>query len=282
MIDFRHELVLPNDDLPFKMFVFEGKNGSYKVSKHWHRSVEIFYVMKGSIRFYIDSQLYTLNPGQFALVNSNEVHSVDCPDPNFTVVLQIPQGLFEKYLGDAGSLLFSHSRMEDERLAGLIWHMYEEYENKKYGYLLDILGSFYQLLYLLVTEYRVLEIDEERKKQHRNLDKLSHITNYIQVNYREDLTLEGVARIFGFSPAYLSRMFQKYVGINYKSYVLELRTEAGYRLLMNTDRPVGEIAVTCGFPDSRSFAKAFRKRYGMLPTEYRKSSGSKEADENDM
>ena len=95
----------------------------------------------------------------------------------------------------------------------------------------------------------------------------------MQVNYREKLSLEGVAHIFGYSPAYLSKMFQKYAGINYKAYLLELRTEAGYRLLMNTELPSGQIALECGFPDSRSFAASFRRRYGLTPAEYRKMFG---------
>lgn len=273
-MDFRHELVLPNEDLPFKLFVFEGKDGNYKVTKHWHRSVEIFLVLEGSIDFYINSRLYRLEQGQFILVNSNEVHSIDCPDPNFTLVLQIPRGLFEKYLGEADVLLFQRSCAQDGVLSSLIRRMQEAYAQRQTGYLFRILSDFYQLMYLLVTDYRILEIDEERRKQNRNLDRLSRITNYIQVNYREDLTLEGVARIFGFSPAYLSKMFQKYAGINYKTYILDLRTEAGYRLLMNTELQVGEIASECGFPDSRSFAKSFRRRYGMPPAEYRKNRKS--------
>ena len=270
-MDFRHELVLPNEDLPFRLFVFEGKDGSYKVSKHWHRSVEIFLVLEGSIDFYIDSSLYRLGQEQFILVNSNEVHSIDCPEPNFTLVLQIPRGLFDAYIGDVDHLLFSRSCQKDEALACLIRRMQKAYEQRQTGYLLQILSAFYQIMYLLVTDYRILEVDEERKRQNRNLDRLSKITNYIQVNYREDLTLEGVAHIFGFSPAYLSKMFQKYAGINYKTYVSDLRTQAGYRLLMNTKMPVGEIAMECGFPDGRSFAKAFRRRFGAPPAEYRKS-----------
>lgn len=271
-MDFRHELVLPNEDLPFKLFVFEGKDGGYKVSRHWHRSVEIFLVLEGSMDFYINSQLYRLSPGRFIIVNSNEVHSIDCPDPNYTLVMQIPRGLFETYLKDSDSLLFCRSCQKDGRLAELIAQMHEAYERKEEGYLFCILSGFYELMYLLVTDYRMaaLNIDEEHIRRHENLDRLSHITNYIQVNYRENLTLEGVARVFGFSPAYLSKMFQKYAGINYKTYVLDLRTQAGYRLLMNTQLPVGEIASDCGFPDSRSFAMAFRKRYGMPPAEYRK------------
>ena len=38
-MDLKRELVIPNDDLPFKMFVFEGKNGNYRVTKHWHDTV---------------------------------------------------------------------------------------------------------------------------------------------------------------------------------------------------------------------------------------------------
>ena len=79
-MDFRHELVLPNVDLPFRLFVFEGKDGNYKVSKHWHRSIEIFLVLEGGIDFYINAQRYRLLPGEFMLVNSNEVHSIDSPE----------------------------------------------------------------------------------------------------------------------------------------------------------------------------------------------------------
>lgn len=280
-MDFRHELVLPNEDLPFKLFVFEGKNGSYKVSRHWHRSVEIFLVLEGSIDFYINAVRCRLSRGQFILVNSNEVHSIDCPYANDTLVLQIPRGLFEKALGDADSLLFLRTCGKDAQLAEYIRRMHESYEQKQSGYLFRVLSDFYSLMYLLVTDYRILEVDEERRKQNRNLDRLSHITNYIQVNYKDSLTLEGVARIFGFSPAYLSRMFLKYAGINYKAYVQDVRTEAGCRLLLNTRLPVGEIALECGFPDSRSFAKEFRKRYGFPPAEYRRKYFADTQTEND-
>ncbi len=41
-MDISHELIMPNDDIPFKMFIFEGKDGNYHREKHWHRSIEIF------------------------------------------------------------------------------------------------------------------------------------------------------------------------------------------------------------------------------------------------
>ena len=41
-------MIIPNDNLPFKLFLFEGGEGKYKRASHWHRSIEIFLVMKAA------------------------------------------------------------------------------------------------------------------------------------------------------------------------------------------------------------------------------------------
>ena len=53
-MEFQHELIIPNEGFPFKLFLFEGRNGNYVREKHWHTSIEIFAVMEGSLYFYID------------------------------------------------------------------------------------------------------------------------------------------------------------------------------------------------------------------------------------
>ena len=44
-MEFQHELIIPDEGLPFKLFLFEGRNGNYVREKHWHTSIEIFTVM---------------------------------------------------------------------------------------------------------------------------------------------------------------------------------------------------------------------------------------------
>ena len=51
-MEFQHELIIPNEGLPFKVFLFEGGNGNYVREKHWHTSVEIFAVMEGRLDFF--------------------------------------------------------------------------------------------------------------------------------------------------------------------------------------------------------------------------------------
>lgn len=89
-------------------------------------------------------------------------------------------------------------------------------------------------------------------------------------HYSEDLKLSEVATVFGYSAEYLSRMFKKYAKINFKTYLQDIRMTYAYRDLMNTDKTISQIALEHGFCDSRGFAKEFRKRYNVLPSESRK------------
>ena len=272
-MDLKRELVIPNDDLPFKMFVFEGKNGNYRVTKHWHDTVEIFVVFEGEIDFYINASYFGLSKGRFIIVNSNEVHSIDVPKENFTIVVQIPPEEFERFK-EGEYMLFAHTsegyKEQDAQFVRLVRQMYTAYAEKRYGCELEVLSDYYRLLHFLVTKYQAKDVDGEQVKKNRQMKKLYRITSYIQEHYREDVTLETVAGLFGFSPTYLSRIFKKYANVNYKTYVLNVRVEYAYKELVNTGQSINKIAESCGFPDGRSFTKAFAARFGITPDKYRK------------
>ena len=134
-MEFSHELVLPNEDLPFRMFLFEGKNGNYVREKHWHRSIEMFVVLEGKLDFYINEEDIHLDEKSFVIVNSNELHSISAPFPNKTIVLQMPLQTFERYYTDEQFICFTHSeRVQDEQLVELVEKMYVTYQKKKTGY----------------------------------------------------------------------------------------------------------------------------------------------------
>lgn len=267
----QHEVIVPNRGLPFKLFLFEGKDGKYIRDKHWHRSVEIFAVKDGSLNFFLNEKKYHLQAGDFVLVNSNEVHSIYAPDPNETIVLQIPLGSFAGYYTEEQFIWFSNSeKSDDERVFSLLNEMYERNTECRMGYELQMLSCFYQLEYLLVTRYRKLEVHEELLKNTKQLKRLGVITGYLKEHYTEDISLEKLAGIFGYSPSYLSRMFQKYAKINYKDYLQSVRFEHAVKELEETEHQIGDIALNHGFPNSKAFSNLMRKKYGYLPNEYRK------------
>lgn len=270
-----HEVIVPETGFPFKLFLFEGREGNYYRDKHWHRSVEIFAVCGGELEFHIDDRLWHLTAGEFMIVNSNEMHSVDSPLPNETVVLQIPVKLFEDYYTGDQFIWFTHEPgRRDERFMELVKELYRIYAEKPCGYDLKMKGIFYNIMYYLVKDYRLTEADQDSVRRNRNMTRLSSITAYMKENYTGDLSLEEVARVFGYSPAYLSRMFQKYAGISFKDHVQSIRLGYALKDLESGKYSITETAIRNGFSGSKVFARALKKKYGMLPSEYKKREKS--------
>lgn len=171
---------------------------------------------------------------------------------------------------------FSHSeRAYDAQVACLIFRMYEVYQEKADGYEFEILSMFYELLHILIKKYRKQEVQDELIKSNQQLNRLGVITTYLKEHYTEDISLEKLAGIFGYSPSYLSKMFARYAGINYKDYLQNVRLEHAITELEETDHQIGEIALAHGFANSKAFTNLFRKRYGMLTSEYRKQLADK-------
>ena len=268
---FEHELIIPNEGFPFKLFQFEGKDGHYVREKHWHRSIEIFAVFEGTLAFFINEEEYPLGSGEFILLNSNEIHSISSPEANRTIVLQIPMNVLRNVETGEGLILFTHSpKRQDSKIMELIGSMYQELQERGSEYEWKVQSDFFMLVYLLLTKYRKREILPEEIRHYRKLNRLSTITGYIRENYTKELSLEMVADRFGCSPSYLSRMFRKYAQTNYKTYLQNVRIEYGFQELANTDHTIGEIALNNGFPNQKAFTREFKKKYGILPSEYRR------------
>ncbi len=270
-MEYSHELIIPNDDIPFKMFIFEGRDGHYVREGHWHRSVEIMALFEGELEFVVDGVSCRLVSGEFMLINSNEVHSIRAPGENLTIVLQIPLDTFKDYYTDENFIYFSHdSHAQDAEVMRLIDRMYETYSTKKCGYDLKVRSQFYELLYLLVTRYRQADVDEDTVRRNQKLNRLTEVTSYMKEHYNESFTLEEIANRFGYSSAYLSRMFRKYAKVNYKTYLDSLRLEHACKDLISTNLTISELSSRNGFPNSKAFTKAFFRKYGQLPSEARK------------
>lgn len=287
-MEFQHELIIPNEGLPFKIFLFEGGRGNYIREKHWHTSIEIFAVLEGELLFYINNEKYPLHAGELLIVNANEIHSVNALKENKTAVIQIPLRQFENYFTAQQFIRFEggiHRETDsenpsDRRLISLVQRLYNVYTERRNGYDFRTISLYYELLYLMVTQYRVTEVEEKELRHNRHLSSLSRITTYMREHYREDLKLSDLAETFGYSDAYLSRIFREYAKVNFKTYLQDIRMAYACRDLLNTDHTIGQIAMDNGFCSSRGFAKDFKKRYGILPSQIeRRGKSEKNIDE---
>ena len=101
---------------------------------------------------------------------------------------------------------------------------------------------------------------------------MAHVRRYLEDNYMFDISLDSVGEILHISPAYLSAQFKKYQKMNFLDCLTELRINAAKELLNDPFRSSAEVASMVGYEDASYFARAFKKRTGVTPTQYRRQA----------
>ena len=96
------------------------------------------------------------------------------------------------------------------------------------------------------------------------------LTRYLQEHLAEEISLNVLADEFHLSAQYISQLFKSEIGVNFLSYLTNIRMERAKKLLPSTDLPIAEISQQSGYADYRVFTKAFKKAENMTPSQYRK------------
>ena len=106
------------------------------------------------------------------------------------------------------------------------------------------------------------------RKQHD--DRLrDRFREYIQGNYRRNISLFDMAEAFGLTPSYLSELFKERMGRNYIDYLTGYRMEIARSLLTGTSAKVNDVAAESGYANVTSFIRVFKKHEGVSPGAYR-------------
>lgn len=93
---------------------------------------------------------------------------------------------------------------------------------------------------------------------------------YIDRHYAERLTLEGVADQIYLSPNYLSSLFHREMDMSFVEYITDVRMRKAEKLLLDTRLTVADISRITGYRDAGYFCNVFQKKYGIVPTLWRK------------
>lgn len=273
-MDFEHEIISNNQDISFK-FQYINDTGSM-VSKHWHRSLEIIYLISGKLEVTVNGVDYTLSENQLIVINPLEIHSTKCKCGNTAVVLQIPYNFCENYIDDMVKTKFICTPNAKEKISYLnqlkeiLFSLFEVYNQKEQGYKLQINSLIFNLLFILVSEFSRQDKNFAYKKSDKYLGRLALVIDYVKSHYSENITLESAASELYLNPEYFSRFFKKYMGITFFKYLNTIRLEQAYIDIVNTDNTISQIIEKNGFSNDKMFIKLFREKYGCSPNEKRK------------
>lgn len=109
--------------------------------------------------------------------------------------------------------------------------------------------------------------DASNSRQKDYLDKFLYITNYINEHFAEDLSLEQIADLAGFSKYHFTRLFKQYTDTSFYKYLNQKRIDYAKTLLLDPNLPVLDVALQCGFSSLSAFLRMFKQLNMCTPTE---------------
>lgn len=95
------------------------------------------------------------------------------------------------------------------------------------------------------------------------------IKDYIDRNYKKDISAKDVAGILGYSDVYFSKVFKQLFDDNFINYLTKIRIDRAKVLLKDVSFNIKEVGKSVGYADSNYFTKVFKRSVGMSPSEYR-------------
>lgn len=278
MSNYPHEIIVYNNEIDMRFSICENK-GIF-VSKHWHNSLELIYMLDGQYDVTIENKKYTLHPDNFIVINSKAIHSTSSVGEHKHILLQIPYEFLKKYIHNIDFIEFTQPDFseinskspEAEHMKCIFQKLYDLYKNKPDGYVLKFYSLIFELLFCMNENFKSEISPIEKQKYDKYIERLSKITSYLRLHYAEDISLTSISSYVSLNPEYFARFFKKYMGTTFLEYLNSIRLEYVYNDLISTDYSISEILAKNGFTNYKLFMKMFKKRYGCTPGEKRKQS----------
>src|SRR4051794_34584402 len=274
-MNFTYEIIEMNKELPMHIFL----NSVDYVTNHWHDSIEVIFVLKGKVNVSVNDKRFELNEKDLFLINANDIHAIQHQEENLLLTIQLPIPELKENIKDVDSYVFScKSFLYDENhqsefnelrslLAQMMWVINKEGE----GYELQIKSLYFQLIYLLIKNFKE-EIEKENKlSSQKHIERLLRITSYVKDNFKQQITLNELSQIEFLSVHYLSKFIQKHLGMPFSKYIDSIRLDHAVKDIVFTDIPLTQIALDNGFASVKAFNRAFKEFYQQTPSEYRRA-----------
>lgn len=266
---------------------------------HLHKSIELIYVTEGSLVMGVGTDLYEVRRGDLGIVFPNLIHhyQVFSPGTNRHIVLLASPS----YFGSYEQILTTFRPLSpvipaDKLHPDIVYALRSLTEiNRMDRHVINfrpdekaaedpavirpsatlVAGnqSVLNHAFLQIILARALPsltlCNRIDLKQH---DIVYQTVAYVSAHYQDDISLGSMADDLGISPYTLSRVFSGSFHQNFNHYLNDVRLEHASVLLADSELPITEIYLACGFQSQATFNRVFRAKYKITPRHYRKVS----------
>lgn len=261
---------------PYKLFLVSiGQR-----TPHFHRDLEIIYVVKGSIRMHVGNKQTDVREGELFLINPFEIHSItdlagDINDANLLLIIQIATQSFNTHTFDLSQVRFNNNLLEDAT-PWLLPMMKTLYFNgleptiasdyKRMGMLYTIVGTLIEK-----CPYSIEDAPPSKTKEEA-FRRIVSLIEYVESHYDEPIALDVLASNYHISKYHLSHSVKQTLGISFQTYLNTVRMTKAVQLIYNTKHTILEISERSGFSDQKYLNQMVQHHYGCSASALRKKA----------
>lgn len=239
--------------------------------RHYHTTYEVYYLLSGDCRYFIDDRTYDLEVGDVIILPPGVIHrTIYSSEPHSRLLINFAS----EYLPPSASsgregLAYLYRGGEiSGRVYELLCRIEEEYRVPD-RHTDDLIRCYVAEIVLLLL--RSSSVPITREEMNPIVDKT---IKYIRDGYSQQISLSEAARYSAVSPEHLSRLFKRVTGFGFSEYLTVYRLQRAEEMLINEPgRSVSEVAFACGFNDSNYFSHRFKQTYGYPPSRMRRKEG---------
>jgi AraC-like DNA-binding protein len=265
-----------SDFYEIKNWAFDYK-GEQKISGGYNDCFCIVFVKKGNFLLDLSSKTYDMHTGHMIVEKPDYEYRLrpakgECSIFNFT------DAFYEQMVNDCDlkkTFFFSN-----ESILSLLVKTSPEIDYLHFQILKKI-GSagkleIDNLVLVLVQQIveritnKTLDAELSPSLRRNHMATIEKAKEYMNENFVTDISLQDLAAHCCVSPFHFSRTFKKFTDYSPHQYLLNIRLKHAEMLVRNTSQPIADACFSSGFNSIEYFATAFRQKFGMNPTQYRK------------
>lgn len=240
---------------------------------HVHRALELGLALEGDGLVRVNDNSFSVHKGSLFFFNANEPHEIIASSREGIKIayLQVANSFCSEYVScfrnlellknDLSTYLSSAQLYE---LTALMVQSLQDYladDSDIYG--LHCICSICQLYSRLLAYVPYRQMTEAAYlARNKKMARLSRITEYIDTNYSEKITLDELASRENVTKTYLSHFIHDNLNMTFQEYVSSVRFERALKLIRNTSMCLTDISVVSGFSDVKYLSKMLERHFG--------------------
>ena len=248
---------------------------------HYHPEYELTYIIKGNGRRMVGDDMENFNEGDLVLLGPDLPHTwigerSSTTENNIALVIQFSEEFLAPFLSLIEMKSMNELLTKSERgirflkfqpiaIEKRMLQIIEDTTIKRVTGLIELLYDLSNKKYKILASHKFNIIKNEKTES-----RLNKVLLYIQKNYRNTIKLQEASELIHLSNTAFCKFFKRSVGKTFSDYLNDLRILHACTLLIETDKPISQVATESGFENLAYFNRVFLKKKKSQPTVFRR------------